>query len=120
MPAAQFPRARRLSGKTDFGRVFREGRNLRSGWLTLVVLPNERSVSRFGCTVRRQAFPRAVDRNRIKRWCREAFRRNQQLLPSGFDLVVLVVRPAEDITFQEVEKRLIKLSQHLVLQKGSS
>ena len=42
----------------------------------LHVAPAAASASRFGISVGRRSAPRAVDRNRIKRCAREAFRRH--------------------------------------------
>jgi ribonuclease P protein component len=52
---------------------------------------NTLSSSRIGVIVSKKNAPRAVDRNRIKRLVREAFRQNRQRF-AGNDLVVLARR----------------------------
>ncbi len=47
--------------------------------------------TRLGVTVTRKVGP-AVKRNRIKRWVREAFRRERGALPPGFDMVWVAKR----------------------------
>lgn len=62
--------------------------------------PNDLGHARLGLVVSKRLFPRAVDRNRMRRRIREAFRQQAAGLPS-LDLVVRTqaVPPA---TLQEV------------------
>ncbi len=120
MSLTSFGRKNRLSGKSTFRRLFAQGATLRSHWLALTFLPNAGSHTRFGCTVRRQATKGGACRNRLKRWLREAFRRNQALLPSGIDLVAVVLKIPEGLTFQRLEEEFLGLSRRLALQPKSS
>lgn len=84
----RFGRAKRLSGRKAFARVF--GGRCSSADRNLVVfaMPNGLPYSRLGLTVGRKCG-RAVVRNRIKRLLREAFRLEGEALPRGYDLVCL-------------------------------
>lgn len=83
-----FRRARRLSGKKAFARVFGGRCSAGDRHLVVFAMPNGLSYCRLGLTVGRKCG-NAVARNRIKRLLREAFRLEGGSLPEGHDLVCL-------------------------------
>lgn len=82
---------------------------MRGEWLSIRVLPSEKGPGRFGCTVRRGAAGGAVERNRVKRWLRESFRQHPGALPEGLDLVAVVQRLPEKISYRQVEAEYLSL-----------
>src|SRR5258708_16820917 len=78
----------RLHRKSDFKRVFKEGRRVGGSGLMLWVCRREDEESgkkpRLGLAIPK-AYGNAVARNRLKRLIREAFRLNKAQLPSGVD-----------------------------------
>jgi ribonuclease P protein component len=85
-------RANRLSRSRDFDAVHRRGRSVSSRFLVLYWLPqDEPTEPRVGFAVPRAAGG-AVERNRIKRRLREAWRERIHRVPEGHDYV-LIVRP---------------------------
>ncbi|MFQ5423436.1 MAG: ribonuclease P protein component [Phycisphaerae bacterium] len=109
MTTLRFPRARRLSGRKAFGRVFGTRRSASDRTLVVYVAPNDLPYTRLGLTVGRK-HGNAVCRNRIKRLLREAFRLDYAALPQGFDLVC-VPRVGAD-TSLEAYRRSIRLVSH--------
>ncbi|MBI3317651.1 MAG: ribonuclease P protein component [Candidatus Omnitrophica bacterium] len=107
----------RLSGKDSFRPIFRRGFSLRAEGMSLTALPNGLSHCRFGCTVRREAAPGGVLRNRLKRWVRESFRRNRTQFPAGLDLVVVLHQLPENPSFQGVERTLLLLARDVSLRR---
>ena len=83
-----FRRARRLSGKKAFARVFGGRCSAGDRYLVVFAMPNGLSYCRLGLTVGRKCG-NAVVRNRVKRLLREAFRLEGDALPEGYDLVCL-------------------------------
>ena len=79
----------------------------------LVARRNNLPGARFGCSVRREAVSGSVARNRLKRWLREAFRRNKALFPAGWDLFAVVLRSTEKPTFQSLQEELIGLARRV-------
>lgn len=97
MPAAnpepaerfKYTRAHRLSGDNQFKAVFDNKLRKNAGPLSVLARPRDAAHHRFGMTVSRRVG-NAVQRHRIKRRLREAFRLNQHNWPGRYDLVVLV------------------------------
>jgi ribonuclease P protein component len=67
--------------------VFRTGRRVSDRLFTLVYAPGHGPAARLGLAVSRKVSRRAVERNRIKRLVREAFRRRHDL--PALDIVVM-------------------------------
>jgi ribonuclease P protein component len=87
----------RLSRSAEFERVYRQGRSHGSRHLVLHAFPRAETAShppdgpRLGVSVSRKVGG-AVERNRVKRLLREAFRAEAGRLPNDLD-VVIVARP---------------------------
>jgi ribonuclease P protein component len=81
----------RLSRSGDFERAYREGRSHANRFLVLYEFPRpegEAEGARLGVSVGRN-LGGAVERNRVKRALREAFRDVADRLPQGHDYVLV-------------------------------
>ncbi len=94
-----------LSSPRDFRRVMTEGRVVRAGWATIYLVPAQTpsAPSRLGLAVPARAGG-AVQRNRIKRRVRAAFRLTAP--GTGLDVVVRARPAAGQVDFQELEDSL--------------
>jgi ribonuclease P protein component len=112
-PAFGFGRERRIRRKPEFDRVFQDGRRITVGHFVFVFAPRdaraatgadaaERASARLGLVVSRKAG-NAVARNRIKRLCREAFRRAPGNAPPGLDVVLIPRQGARDLALATVD-----------------
>ena len=87
-PAAfSLPRGHRLTDKPQFDAVHRAGIRSSDPLFMVIARPNGLGLARLGLAVGVKSAGNAVNRNRIKRVVREAFRRAKQELPS-VDIVV--------------------------------
>jgi len=115
-PPLTFPRSRRLTHALDFKRAYAARmRSVRLGG-TIVVFGRANGLAhpRLGLSVGRVAGG-AVDRNRVKRLVREAFRLEQHALPAGLDFVVSVrgpLKPPSD-TLDAVRAELVGAAAHI-------
>jgi ribonuclease P protein component len=84
---AGFSHVQRLHNPAEFARVFADAERSADRFFTVLGRPNEHPHARLGLTISRRAAKRAIERNRLKRIAREAFRLALEL-PS-WDFVVL-------------------------------
>ncbi len=84
----KFARTMRLTRKRDFERVFARRCSAADDVLVIHADTNGLAHSRLGLAVSRR-IGGAVQRNRIKRRIREAFRTRRQELPPGLDAVCI-------------------------------
>jgi ribonuclease P protein component len=90
--AARFPRSRRLLTRADFKRILGQPGRSADAWFAVAAKrpaadDTHRAGARLGLAISRKALSRAVDRNRVKRIVREAFR--QTVWPCSVDIVVI-------------------------------
>ena len=107
-------RSWRVRGHREVRRLLREGEPVRGEWFTLKVLPSGEPQTRFVCAVRRSACPSAVLRNRVKRWFREAFRRNRQHVSVGYHLMAVVFKVPAKLSYASIEKVLLERCERIV------
>ncbi|MHC4155312.1 MAG: ribonuclease P protein component [Planctomycetota bacterium] len=103
-----FPKTSRLVRNSQFKAVL--ARNLRAsnGLFTLFVAENHRGLPRLGVSVSKSCGG-AVIRNRLKRLTREAFRRCQSQIPSGFDYLLMIsAKGSKESGKKHEDKQLLK------------
>ncbi len=103
----RFRREEHLRRPEDFRRVYERRRSVSDHWLIIYGLENGLPHCRIGLSVSRKVGS-AVQRNRLRRLYREAFRLSRAQLPIGLDLV-LIPRRCEEPTLEQVRQSLKQL-----------
>jgi ribonuclease P protein component len=91
-PTFRFRPHEHLRRPTDFRRVYDRRRSVSDGWLIVYGCENGLPYLRLGLSVSRKVGG-AVQRNRLRRLYREAFRLIRHELPTGLDLILIPRRP---------------------------
>ena len=86
-----FPKKSRLVSNAQFKAVLSHHERIRRSdrFLTVYMAENDCGFPRLGVSVGK-VHGNAVVRNRLKRLIREAFRQSQDIIPVGFDYVVMI------------------------------
>ena len=89
MKRYSFPKKKRLVTNRQFGAALNGNLCVSNGLLKLYVAENDCGYARLGVSVGKSCG-NAVTRNRLKRLLREAFRRSQDRIATGFDYLVMI------------------------------
>ncbi|MEY4133683.1 MAG: ribonuclease P protein component [Saprospiraceae bacterium] len=111
----KFDQERRLKRRKIIEKLFKNGHSfgmypLRAVWIPVEQSPENCTVQ-MGVSVAKKKFPHAVDRNRIRRQVREAFRIHQGLL-AGLEAplaLMVLYTAAEALPFSDIEGAMVRL-----------
>jgi ribonuclease P protein component len=114
-----FTKAERLSGKVFIDDLYNKGKTLQSFPFKINILevpPNKIPV-KIIISVPKRLFKKAVDRNRIKRLMREAYRKNKIILYEHLNTkhcFLMFIYTSKTIeTYQDMEKYMITAIQKI-------
>ena len=102
-----FTRSERLRGHLTFEFVRKKAKPQKGRYLTIHTLPNKLFYSRLGISVGKRAIPKSVERNRIKRLIREAFRVNKSKIIAPQDITIRVKPIKGKLSQKNVQKELL-------------
>jgi ribonuclease P protein component len=115
----RFRTEQHLRSQRDFRAVREEGRRVNCGAFTLwcfqrpssevspdSILPKA-DVKRLGVVASTAAVGHAVLRNRAKRRLREIFRRHQDSVPAGCDILLSARREAVNVSQPDLERKFV-------------
>ncbi|MDQ1098062.1 MULTISPECIES: ribonuclease P protein component [Chryseobacterium] len=112
-----YPRTEKLKRNTEISLLFEKGRWKTHGSLRIIVLKNKPSApveqAKFGVSVSKKYFKKAVYRNRIKRLLRECYRLNKGLFREAFgeQSITMLFWASSELPkhFRDVEAQFISL-----------
>jgi len=107
-----FRKTDRLLKRSEFIEISKSGRRLTTRLFIIVAAPAESGRARMGITVSRK-IGGAIQRNRIKRLAREAFRLNRHLLAKPLDISLIARRGAAEEPNRAIARTLKDLYEML-------
>lgn len=99
--AFSYPRSARIRNKKQYNQVFNKGSVVKSPGFVVYSTLNSLDSARLGIIVSKKSAAKAVDRNRIKRLCKNTFRLKRNLLLSK-DFVILARPKAKYLSNEEL------------------
>jgi len=117
----RFPKAEKLKHKREIDLLFAKGKWLSCGNLRIISINLEKkpqedfavSNQKFGVSVSKRYFKKAVDRNRIKRMLREAYRLNKITFTEVFGTqsisMIFWISKEKPVDYQSLEENFITL-----------
>lgn len=104
----RFPKSAHVRSRLDFAVIYERGLRVSDASLSLISLPNDQGLTRLGLAVSKRCG-NAVQRNRLKRRLREAFRLSRAELPVGLD-VVIQPRASTEVPLAVLRQTLVSLT----------
>ena len=111
-------RRHQLTGTGAFEAVLRCGRRRHGEYLEIIAMAAARECGRAGMVIGRQALPRAVDRNRIRRMLRVVLHHARPAIRS-YDLIVRLKRGAPRTAFPLIVADAARLLATIAAQSRS-
>lgn len=107
----RFRQSQHVKRRDDFKKMFADRCSVRDDWLLVFGRFNELPHTRIGLSVSKK-LGNAVVRNRWKRLLREAFRLEQQHIPTGLDFVIIPAQK-QSPELQPLRSSLVSLTRRL-------
>lgn len=117
----KYPTREKLKQKKEIDFLFAQGRWLSSGNLRIISIDLDKKPAedivilnqKFGVSVSKKYFKRAVDRNRIKRLLREIYRKNKDFFTAQFGInslsMIFWVSKEHPTDLKSLEENFIQL-----------
>jgi ribonuclease P protein component len=108
----KFPKSEKLRLKKDLENLFQQGNKMFRYPVSLIYLPiTGPGKNLCAVSVPKRRFKKAVDRNRIKRQMREAYRLNKHkiMFDNKHFHMMFVYSISEKLDYNKIEKAVIKL-----------
>ena len=110
-----------LKKTKDFQKVYKKGRSCANQQLVMYVLPNNMTYNRLGISISKK-IGNSVKRHHLARLIRENMRLSEEMLNSGFDIVVIARHSAASVSYHELDAALLHLAKlhHILMDEENS
>jgi len=96
----------RIKKRQEFLSLYKKGNRYKGKYFNLVYFPNDLDYSRMAVIVSKK-IGNAVSRNKIKRWMRDLFRRNKDLLKDHLDILIVAKREIQEASWSSLRESYI-------------
>lgn len=119
----KYPKKEKLKSTKTIDVLFSVGKSVSKFPLRLVYTPllNSDDKLKFGVSVSKKYFKKAVDRNYYKRVLRECYRQNKHLIHDHLDqpyAIMFFYQTKERLTYSEINEKTIQLFQKWIIAKN--
>jgi len=97
-----------LKKNFEFKNVFSKGKWIHGKYMVIYFKENRLDLNRLGVAVSKKTG-KSVIRNHIKRLLRESYRLNEDIIKSGYDIIILWKGKETDIDFHSIYSDLLRL-----------
>ncbi len=117
-----YPKKEKLKSQKIIDSIFSEGKSVSKYPLRLVytAISNSEEQLKFGVSVSKKHFKKAVDRNYFKRVLRECYRLNKHLIYDNLDkpyAIMFFYQTKDRLTYQEINEKTIQLFEKWIIAK---
>jgi len=103
-----FIKEEKIRKNAEFRAVYRRGKSFSNNLLVLYVFRNNKGTNRIGISVSKKVG-KSVIRSRVKRLISESYRLSKAYIKISYDFVVIARNPANDKSYEEINKALKNL-----------
>ena len=96
-----------IKSSREYTEIINNSRSKKSKYFSVYYRKNNGS-NRYGITVPKKTGP-AVTRNKIKSRIKNIIDNNKKDVHNGYDYVIIIKKGILDLTYEEIEKELLKL-----------
>lgn len=100
-----FKKEEKLRNNREFRRVYDSGKSFANKYLVLFFIENDLTYNRVGFVTTKK-LGNSVVRNKYRRRLKEAYKKNQSEIKTGYDIILLFRAGAKDIDYWKVESAL--------------
>ena len=108
-----------LKKNHEFKRLYNKGKSAASQCAVVYSRRNGGSENRLGITVSTK-LGGAVQRNRIRRRLKEVYRLNEELIVTGYDIVLVARMKSRYTRFSDLESSVLSLFKNLKILKNTA
>jgi ribonuclease P protein component len=121
-----YPKEEKLKSKKTIDLLFSKGKTITKYPLRLVYIESDYGINeasknnlKFGVSVSKKNFKKAVDRNYFKRVLRETYRLNKHILTENIEkpfAIMFFYQTKDRLKFEEINLKTIQLFQKFLIQ----
>lgn len=109
----------RIKKKKEFLLIYKKGKHYKGKYFSLIYLSSDLSFSRIAIVASRK-IGNAVQRNKIKRWIRNLFRKNKELLKSSVDIVIIPKKNIMKLSWLSLQQEYLSAIEFISRNNQSS